>query len=232
MSGVGDCGDHPDIIPVRCPSAEFGWALPLRYLGCLLFKILVVQILLATCRCVERTTASENTAADCWFVRANPATLSSRGSLVFFHPSSDFRTCYEFLATWHAFGSFVTFRVFGRRFVVAAHRRDRWQILSSQSQIFKSMIRRQCRLPFRWSRAIWPLREVPRNGSKWQWMAVIGHFLRCYRHFRPNRYSPGDDEFWQRVRGQTQTAMLRRPGLSVITCIVMRSVCELVQNQK
>jgi hypothetical protein len=30
-----------------CPSAEFGWALPLRFLCCLLFKILFVEGLLA-----------------------------------------------------------------------------------------------------------------------------------------------------------------------------------------
>jgi len=45
-SGVGDCGDHPDF-SVICPSAEFGWALPLRSLRCLQFKILIVQVLFA-----------------------------------------------------------------------------------------------------------------------------------------------------------------------------------------
>jgi hypothetical protein len=49
--------------------------------------------------------------------------LSSRGSPAFVQPSSDFRTGSEFLATWRAFGSFATFRVFGRRFDGEAGRR-------------------------------------------------------------------------------------------------------------
>jgi hypothetical protein len=58
-----------------------------------------------------------NRAAGPWFVRAKPATLSSHGALALLHPNSEVRICSEFLATWLAFGSFVIFRVFGRRFL-------------------------------------------------------------------------------------------------------------------
>jgi hypothetical protein len=68
------------------------------------------------------------------FVRANPATLSSRVSLAVFHPMLNFRTCSEFCPTWLEFGSFVTFPGFRE----TIRRRSPWPFRRSCDPSFTS----------------------------------------------------------------------------------------------